>query len=379
LKILLLSGYHATSHQYWCEGLMNAFPEHEWHCLTLPARYFNWRVRGAPLSWLHEQSAVLEQPVDLLIATSMVDLATLKGLSANLAITPSLCYFHENQFAYPKSREQHASVDAQMVNLYAALAADGVVFNSAFNRDSFFAGVNRLLTKLPDHRPTAIEPLLASRSVVLPVPLNTRVDANPLPAADAELVTHQDWQLDATRPTIKIIWASRWEYDKGPDRLLAVMEELERRGTEYRICILGEQFRHSPKEFAAIKQAFEHRIVQFGFVASTSHYQQWLASADIILSTSIHEFQGLAVLEAVAAGCVPVLPGRLAYPELVPAQFLYASHETDLPREAQAAADLIEQVIADRPKAPSVKGFFWSELRPAYAELIDRVANSKVR
>lgn len=358
---------------------MNAFPEHEWHCLTLPARYFNWRVRGAPLSWLHEQSAVLEQPVDLLIATSMVDLATLKGLSANLAITPSLCYFHENQFAYPKSREQHASVDAQMVNLYAALAADGVVFNSAFNRDSFFAGVNRLLTKLPDHRPTAIEPLLASRSVVLPVPLNTRVDANPLPAADAELVTHQDWQLDATRPTIKIIWASRWEYDKGPDRLLAVMEELERRGTEYRICILGEQFRHSPKEFAAIKQAFEHRIVQFGFVASTSHYQQWLASADIILSTSIHEFQGLAVLEAVAAGCVPVLPGRLAYPELVPAQFLYASHETDLPREAQAAADLIEQVIADRPKAPSVKGFFWSELRPAYAELIDRVANSKVR
>ncbi|MEH6824457.1 MAG: DUF3524 domain-containing protein [Motiliproteus sp.] len=375
MRILLLSGYHAASHRYWCEGLVAAFPEHEWQCLSLSPRFFNWRVRGAPLSWLSEQSALLMQPYDLLITTSMVDLATLKGLIPGLARTPSLCYFHENQFEYPKSRQQHPSVDAQMVNLYAALAADRVLFNSAFNRDSFLAGVNRLLAKLPDHRPAAIEPLLESRCELLPVPL-CDLAASVVAPLQPGCAPDPDWQIAAGGAPVKIIWASRWEYDKGPDRLEAVMAELERRGTDYRICIMGEQFRNAPDAFARIKQAFAHRIVQFGFVASRSEYQQWLCSAQMILSTSIHEFQGLAVLEAVAAGCVPILPRRLAYPELVPEAYLYASHASDLLREAQAAVDLIERIARDKPEPPCVKRFFWSALRPGYQALINRVTHT---
>jgi len=371
LKVLLLSAYHATSHRYWCQGLVSAFPEHDWCCLTLPARYFNWRVRGAPLSWLTEQGAELAQSYDLVIATSMVDLATLKGLCPRLACTPSLCYFHENQFDYPKSGQQHTSVDAQMVNLYAALAADRVLFNSAFNRDSFFAGVNRLLSRLPDHRPATIEALLEKRCSVLPVPLNHN---DLVPSTDSQRGANPRWNLDAaTTGTIKIIWASRWEYDKGPDRLLATLTELERRGTDFRIAIVGEQFRHAPQEFELIRKRFNHRIVQFGFVASTAEYQQWLSSADIFLSTSIHEFQGVAVLEGIAAGCVPVLPQRLAYPELVPAQFLYASHGEDLLHEAQAAADLIAEFSTALPGAPSVRHFYWSALRPEYAAVLESV------
>lgn len=374
LRILLLSGYHAASHQYWCEGLVTAFPEHDWQRLSLSPRFFNWRVRGAPLSWLSEQSALLTQTYDLLIVTSMVDLATLKGLFPGLACTPSLCYFHENQFEYPKSRHQHPSVDAQMVNLYAALAADRVLFNSAFNRDSFLAGVNRLLAKLPDHRPALIEPLLESRCALLPVPLLGQAASEAVPPLPAS-ASDRRWRITAASAPIKIIWASRWEYDKGPDRLEAVMAELERRGTDYRICIMGEQFRNTPEAFGRIKHAFAHRIVQFGFVASKAEYQQWLSSAQLILSTSIHEFQGLAVLEAVAAGCVPILPRRQAYPELVPAEFLYDSHATDLQQEAQAAVDLIERVTRDKPEPPCVKRFFWSALRPEYRTLMSRVAH----
>ncbi len=376
MKILLLSAYHATSHQYWCQGLMAAFPEHDWCCLTLPARYFNWRVRGAPLSWLTEQAAVLTQPYDLLIATSMVDLATLKGLCSNLGGTPSLCYFHENQFEYPQSRQQHASVDAQMVNLYAALAADRVVFNSAYNRDSFFAGVNRLLAKLPDHRPTTIEPQLESRCGVLPVPLKALPRSDLCHSTDVAFEASRRWNLDQGAAPLKLIWASRWEYDKGPDRLLAVLSELERRGSDYRIAILGEQFRSAPEAFEVIWQRFNPRIVQFGFVASTAEYQQWLSSADIILSTSIHEFQGVAVLEGIAAGCVPVLPRRLAYPELVAAPFLYASYDTDLSREAQAAADLLERFAVTRPEVPCIKHLYWSALRSEYEALMEAVVAS---
>jgi len=60
---------------------------------------------------------------------------------------------HENQFAYPASDGQHNSVDPQMVNLYSAIAAAAVLFNSDWNRRSFLDGVEQLFRRLPDGIP----------------------------------------------------------------------------------------------------------------------------------------------------------------------------------------------------------------------------------
>jgi glycosyltransferase involved in cell wall biosynthesis len=152
------------------------------------------------------------------------------------------------------------------------------------------------------------------------------------------------------------------------------MREMERRGVDYRLCILGQEFRNSPQAFQTIKHEFDHRLAHCGFEPSREKYQAWLSSADIMLSTSIHEFQGLAVLEAVALGCIPVLPKRMSYPELVPLQYLYESREEDIEREAKAAADLLEHhaqlLIEGRAEVPSVKRFFWSELKGSYEQVM---------
>ena len=49
----------------------------------------------------------------------------------------------------------------------------------------------------------------------------------------------------------------------------------------------------------------------------------------------------MAVMEAVARGCLPVLPARLVYPELYPAHCCYASHPDDAEREAESAVALL--------------------------------------
>jgi len=81
------------------------------------------------LSWAFEQSETLDQDYDLMIATSMVDLATLKSLKTKLANVRCLLYFHENQFAYPETDHLHESVEARFTSTYSALAADIIIFN----------------------------------------------------------------------------------------------------------------------------------------------------------------------------------------------------------------------------------------------------------
>ncbi|MEQ9510576.1 MAG: DUF3524 domain-containing protein, partial [Alloalcanivorax xenomutans] len=144
-RVWLLSAYRADSHAAWADWLLASQTQVDWQRLELPGRHFAWRIRGNPLSWLDTLPA---EPPDLLLATSMVDLATLKGLHPRLAGVPALYYFHENQFAYPLSDRQSHWLEPCMVQLYGGLAAEQLVFNSAFNRDSYLQGVAGLLGQM---------------------------------------------------------------------------------------------------------------------------------------------------------------------------------------------------------------------------------------
>ena len=89
----------------------------------MPPRYFSWRIRGN--SFYFAESIIAEinalplddsesenaskAPFDVIVATSMVDLATLIGICPVIAGIPSLLYFHENQFAYPETGHVYSS------------------------------------------------------------------------------------------------------------------------------------------------------------------------------------------------------------------------------------------------------------------------------
>ncbi|GAB2517807.1 tRNA-queuosine alpha-mannosyltransferase domain-containing protein [Microbulbifer agarilyticus] len=320
MRVLLLSAYDAESHKRWRKGLAAAFPDWHWTVLTLPPRYFSWRIRGNSLSWaMGPERATLEQPYDLLIVTSMTDLSALRGLAPALTRLPTLVYFHENQFAYPKTGRAHQSVEPQILNLYTALCGDRVVFNSEFNRRTFLQGAAALLDKLPDCVPPQVIEHVTTRSLVMPVPLE-------------QALFDSSHDMEEKSDCLVITWAARWEYDKGGDRLLRILQGLEASGVEYRLNLLGQSFRKVPSELIEIQDRFMHRLLRVGFIDSLADYRKVLAHSDVFLSTAYHEFQGLAVMEATALGAIPLVPHSMAYPEIYPVSCLYDSEAAAVQR-----------------------------------------------
>jgi len=370
MRILLLSAYDAQSHKYWREGMVAQFPEYDWTQLALPGHHFSWRIRSNSLQWALSERATLDQPYDLIIATSMVDFASLKGFVPNLANIPSILYFHENQFIYPPSQlTKKPFLDPKIVTLYAALAADQLVFNSRYNQQTFITGVRALLKQVPEKLPVDLAQLFEEKSSVLPVPLK------PLNISDYMGVNGSaQWPKRANKTCLRLVWAARWEYDKGPHLLLAILRQLKQRKVDFKLCILGQVFRKQPLEFDSIKTEFSSELVQFGFAKSRHQYLSWLAGGDIILSTALHEFQGLAVQEAVQLGCMPVLPNRLVYPQIFASHYLYDSFPNNHKKESSAAADLIQEFPLRPLKNDSALAFvqqlLWPNIKVKYQQLL---------
>ena len=364
MRVLLLSPYDAHSHRRWREGLMAAFPNWQWTVLALPPRFFLWRVRSNSLTWALSERLTLQQHFDVLIATSMTDLSALKGMVPSLAPVPSLVYCHENQFAYPDRREQQRN-EPMVISLYSLLAADRVVFNSAWNRDSFLRGVDEFLRQMPDAVPAGVTGLIAEKSSVIPVPLEAH------------------WFTGTTRSSqsdvpFTIVWNHRWEYDKAPERLFAALIMLQQAGLCFRVHVIGQQFRTQPPVFAEMHPRLTEHIGEWGMVESDADYRQLLRQSHVVLTTALHEFQGMAVMEAVASGCVPVVPDRLSYPEFFPPAYRYASFPDDAERESAAIAEHLKTLCAryyndDLPQAPALRHLCWSSLAGAYEKEINNL------
>ncbi|OLO10616.1 glycosyl transferase family 1 [Chromohalobacter japonicus] len=347
MKALLLSAYAAMSHRHWADGLQQQFPEIDWRRLELPPRHFPWRIRGNPLTWLGQESNCLHEDYDLVVATSMVDLATLVGLCPSLARARKVVYFHENQFAYPLPKGQRIRAEPLMVNLYAALAADVVVFNSAYNRDSLLRGARDFLKRMPERLPLdSVLSRVADKAVVLPVPLSEEA---PKPARSGR----------------RILWNHRWEYDKNPEAFFAALQALAGRGIDFEVAVMGQQFRDQPPVFEVARAWLGERVVCWGEQPSDV-YRDMLDSADIVVSTTDHEFQGLSVMEAVTQGCIPLVPDRLCFPEYYASAYRYAGDQTTL--EATLAQWLTDP--ASRPTLPDARAWQWPAWREAYREVL---------
>lgn len=237
---------------------------------------------------------------DIIFCSDMLNLAELKGLQSRLfSKATSVLYFHENQLTYPTQTPREWDHHFVFTNFTSALAADHVWWNSQFNQNEFLKNLPDFLKQMPDHQPLLeVDSIIPKSEIHYPpidVPLNSLASKNTIPI---------------------LSWAARWEFDKNPETFFKAIRILKEQGTIFRLSVIGESFRNSPEIFKKAESEFSDIIERWGYQPTRRAYLDTLTESDIFVSTAIHEFFGITAVESVMCGCFPLLPERLAYPEV---------------------------------------------------------------
>ena len=376
-RVLFLNPFHGGSHRAFAEGWA-AHSRHAFDLVTLPARFWKWRMRGAALHFARK----VEEPgrYDALVVTDLMSLSDLKALWGP-ACPPALAYFHENQLSYPLPPGEAIDYQFGFTDITTCLAARRVLFNSRFQHDAFFDRLPGFLGMMPEHQPRWVVESIRARAGVL----HPGIDfGDTVAAGDDGAPAPRRGGRPSTRPSEDgpplVIWNHRWEFDKNPAAFFAALDAALARGAEFRLALLGENFQVVPKEFEAARERYGPRIVQYGHVEDRAAYLDWLRRGDIVVSTAGQENFGMAVVEAMALGCLPLLPRRLAYPEIVPPQlhgaFLYEDDDDLAARLTALLAGGIRAAAAERARkdlAGAMRRYAWDRVARGFDRELDNL------
>ena len=352
MRILVLEPYYGGSHKTFLDG-MQAHVPFDFILMTLPARNWKWRMRLAAPFFADKITALCQETeINGVFCSSFVDVATLRSLlPPPVSHLPFYTYFHENQFAYPTRKEDERDLHFGLTNLTTVLASDRVAFSSGYNMQTFMAGVEQILKICPDMKFNGVLEIIKDKASIIH------------PGIDFSQIDSTVRTKGGSFKKPVIVWNHRWEHDKNPQYFFKTLFELAANGLDFRLIILGQSFRKKPADFIAAQDRLQQRIIHCGFTESREEYARLLAQADIVVSTAKHEFYGISVIEAVRAGCIPLLPASLSYPELFPPQYLYESG--NLFNRLKSLLEDPGNIDREETKALTNR-FSWQDLREKY-------------
>jgi glycosyltransferase involved in cell wall biosynthesis len=366
MNIWLIEPYYAGSHRSWADGYQ-AHSQHAVQLLTLPGRFWKWRMQGGAIT-LARQARDREDRPDLILASEMLNTPVFLTLvGERLTGVPVALYFHENQLTYPLQPGEKRDLHYGFIHLVSALRANAVFFNSAYHLEAFFAELPRMLKHFPDYNELWAVDALRARSQVLPLGLDL-----------SRLEAYRPRERTTGRPLI--LWNHRWEYDKDPETFLRAIYALADEGLDFGLLLLGRSYRNQPSEFLEARERLADRILHFGYASDIATYGSRLWQADIVVSTALHDFFGAAVVQACYCDCYPVLPRDLAYPELIPETHhdacLYGDFEGLLQRLRWAITH-VESARAFSLRKHLVQ-FDWLKMAPQYdVRMAEAVAGAR--
>jgi glycosyltransferase involved in cell wall biosynthesis len=364
MRFLFLESFFGGSHRDFAEGLVS-HSRHKIDLLTLPARFWKWRMRGAALHFLKKLPPL--QNYQGVIATDLMSFSDFKAMTVP-SCPAALVYFHENQLTYPLAPGETIDYQYGFTDITTALAADRVRFNSKTHFDAFFSQLAGFLKMMPEYRPGWVQKAIRSKAGVLyPGCLFPGEDQPLMP-----LHTH------GSESAPLVIWNHRWEFDKNPQGFFDALDEVLKQGMEFRIALLGENFQTVPKSFLAARERYGERIVRYGYEPSKSRYVDWLRQGAIVISTATQENFGISVVEAIRFGCLPLLPRRLVYPEIIPKAF----HSDFLYHTPQELVEKVTFILGNLPRfqekrkalSHAMGAYAWERTIDRYDSLLEELA-----
>ena len=368
MRILAIEPFYGGSHRSFLDGWRH-HSRHDFTILGLPAYKWKWRMRHAPLTMaeqLREQSKHTDW--DVVWCSDMLNLPEFIGLTPpSVRSLPRVAYFHENQLTYPVREASERDLHFAYSNFMTAVCADQLWFNSNYHRTDFLQALQKYLSRMPDFQHTEQTSHIRRKSTVQypgiePSEPRTRREPGPM----------------------RVCWNARWEHDKNPEDFFEACRRLKKQNFDFRLIVLGESFRSSPNVFQEARDEFAQEIMQWGFAESRKAYVRWLRESDVIVSSAIHEFFGIGVVEAVANGAIPVLPNRLAYPEVlrtinVAACKPYGESAEDLAEAIESLGPLIQSTASHEialQLQQSAAEFSWSVRARQMDDAIERLVGT---
>jgi glycosyltransferase involved in cell wall biosynthesis len=306
-NVVLIESYYGGSHRSWADS-WRTHSRHDVSFITHPDEFWRWRLRGGAVTLAEAFDAHVAEHgrPDAVVVSGLVDVASFAGLCRRpLGPVPMAVYMHESQLLYPLAPNQRRDNDAALTNWRSTVAADAVWFNSAFHRDALRSALPDLLRAQPDPSHSHLIDDVFARSTVL------------WPGVQAdELIA----SARTERRVPRVLWNQRWDHDKNPRAVFAALAKLADDGIEFTLALAGERSHADNDEFGDLLDRLESRIDHEGFVPADG-YHQLLLESDVVVSAADHEFFGIAIVEALAAAALPVLPTRLSFPELIEPQW----------------------------------------------------------
>ena len=374
MNVLALEPWYGGSHRHFLDGLAR-HSDHDVRLITMADRYWKWRMQGGAVTLAAKAREMTDEGFapDVIFATGMVNVPAFLALTRDrFADTPVVLFFHENQLTYPLREGQPRDLTYAYINYLSALAADRVVFNSAFHHDEFFEALPELLRRFPDYTHLRTAQRLRDKSAVLHLGLD-------LDALDRNAPLRKK---DGGPPIV--LWNQRWEHDKNPEAFFRTMNRLDDAGASFRLILAGERFEEQPPAFETAFRRYADRIIHYGYAEDLPEYASLLHRADLVVSTSKHEFFGVAIMEAIRCGCHPLLPNRLTYPELIPERLHRPLlHAPVLYEDDNELFEVLRRILTgeEQPLPPPVlraipEALAWPDQVVAYDRLFEAVAGS---
>ena len=330
------------------------------HVLTLPGKAWKWRMEGGAVELARQAKKFKGFHFDVILGSSMLDLPTFLCLSsASISWDKTVMMMHENQFSYPwstndKDKKHGRDFHYPFVQLKSCLQADLVVFNSAYNRDSFLSGCRDFLKKMPDFNLMDGVDEITQKSHVIPLGF--------------KFEQYKPLQNKITEK-IRILWNHRWDEDKNPEGFFNALENLS--DLPFELVVTGESCRGTQKIFDRAQRRWKENIAHWGYCENHSDYLKLMGSCHLLPVSSLQDFFGISVVEAIMCGVQVITPKRLAYPEVLAKAdspiWYEEDHELGV-KLREATIGILEHGY--RPVDENLVHYSWDNIWKVWSELV---------